>query len=190
MRARILEEPPVSGSIPEVAFTTHGPPVTWVEFEPDGGERWAGVFPCGEGDHAERVVPFPTDPDAAFVSARGIVFVVDVATRTLRYDAGSSLAHDVIAVPGQDLLLACDSRYVTAYASRGKGPLWRRYVALDGMTLAGATAGTLTGYVEEDVTENESPVTVWRAFTLHLADRRVDYGEVVPEKVARAGRAG
>ena len=191
MHARILADAPESGSIPEVAFARSGPPVMWVEFTNDGGARWAGVFDVGDPGLPQRVVPFATDSAAALVIARGRGYVVDVAERTLRYAVARPVVLDAVPVPGKDYVLACDFRHVRAYASHGDGhPLWERYVALDGMNLREATAEALTGYVEEDLWENDSPVTVWREFTLRLADRQVSYGEIVPEKVARAREAG
>lgn len=185
MHARILAEPPQSGTIPEVAFARSGPPVTWVEFTDDAGERWAGVFDIGDPALAERVVPFGGDPGAAFVLARGRGYVVDVAARTLRYAAARARLLDVVAVPGRDIVLACDFRHVLAFPSRGDGDaLWERYVSLDGVTLGRVTPEALTGYVEEETSASD-PITLWREFTLRLADRQVAYGEVVPDRVAR-----
>lgn len=186
MNARILAEPPESGSIPEVAFARAGPPVTWVEFTDDAGERWAGVFDIGDPAFAERVVPFAGDPGAVFVLARGCGYVVDVAARTLRYTAARAVLLDVVAVPGRDFVMASDFQHVLAYPSTGDGDaLWERYVSLDGIALGRATAEALTGYVEEETSASD-PITVWREFTVRFADRRVAYGEIVPDRVARA----
>ena len=187
MHARILKQAPESGSIPEIAFARSGPPVMWVEFTDDEGARWAGVFDIADPRLPERVVPFAMDLAAVLVVARGRGYVVDMRTRTLRYEVARPVVFDALTAPGKDYVLACDFRHVRAYPSQGDGhALWERYVALDGMTLREATASALTGYVEEDLWENDSPVTVWREFTLKLADRQVSYGEIVPERVAHA----
>ena len=186
MQARILAEPPESGTIPEIAFARSGPPVTWVEFTDDAGERWAGVFDIGDPAFAERVVPFAGDPGAVLVLARGRGYVVDLATRTLRYTAARAVLLDAVAVPGRDFVMACDFQHVLAYPSRGDGDaLWERYVSFDGIALGRATAEALTGYVEEETSASD-PIVVWREFTVRLDDRRVEYGEVVPDRVARA----
>ena len=185
MHARILPEPPQSGSIPEVAFARSGPPVTWVEFTDDAGERWAGVFDVGDPVLAERVVPFGAEPGVAFVLARGRGYVVDVAARTVRYAAARAALVDVVGVPGRDFVIACDFQHVLAYPSRGDGDAaWQRYVSFDGIALGRTTAEGVTGYVEEETSATD-PITVWREFTVRFADRRVEYGEIVPDRVAR-----
>jgi len=147
MNAEILAEPPVSGSIPERWYDATGDCV-WVRFDDgDNGEggAWAGVFGSSRLTGRASVTLFGGGP-WALVIAGGRGYVVDTRTGELRHRTECDYLVDAIAVPGRDLVVACD--FTDLYAYSASALVWRSdRVALDGIEFDPAGPRELRGRV-------------------------------------------
>lgn len=144
MQYRILQQPPLSGELPECRFDARGN-CTWVVFADDHGE-WCGVF--GDGDAVRNhhaVVPF-ADNVVVFVIANGAGYVVDTLRRQLLYRTPLSYWVAAISVPDRDFVVAAD---FTSLAAIGRHhELWRsQRIATDGIVLDAASSDQITGKV-------------------------------------------
>ena len=144
MRADILNNPPVSGTIDEVQFDAVGD-CTWVRFS-NSSREWAGVF--GKGDvanHINTVTVFDGEKHA-FVIAGGQGYVVNLEERSLQYKTPDDCLQGSIAIPQKALVLTCDHTNLIIYDSAKK--LWESdRVALDGIEFTEATSDQVSGYI-------------------------------------------
>ena len=160
MRARILDTPPISGSIPEHWYDAWADCV-WVHFDAGEGREWAGVFGAS-GVTASKVVTLFGGDRSAFVIARGQGYIMDTRSRELRHRTERECLVDAMALPGRDLVAACDSWNVFVYSSAGL--VWRSdRIAVDGIRLEAAGPEELAGSCD---------VGDWRSFRLELRSWR------------------
>ena len=155
MKVELLNQPPVSGSIPERWFDGVGA-CTWVRFEPSTTPTWAGVFGGGDIIRASTVVSF-ADARHVLVLARGIGYVVDGESGDLRYRTASDLLIGGLTVPDRDFVIACSWTHLFALGTSEE--LWSRDIALDGIELVSATPSTLRGEAWQG--------SAWHEFTLY-----------------------
>jgi len=152
LRARVLDVPPVSGSVPEAWFSALGN-ATWVLFETDAADTWAGVF--GQGDFGGNLVILFADGETALVLAKGKVYVVDTARRACMFQAAHNLL-SAVSVPERDFVIVADSFSVSAV--NRAGVLWQIELADDGIILDEAGPDEVHGKAWQ--------VDGWYAFTL------------------------
>jgi hypothetical protein len=165
VKATLLDQPQPN-KFPEVHFDVSGLG-TWVHFEDDEYEDWLGVF--GRGDIVRErnfVVSFYTG-GCALVSAWGRGYVVNVNTRTMVYRTSCDMLVGAVAIPGRDLVIACDWTNLYAYSCTAE--VWgSKRIASDGIEFVDASSDTLTGraYIWSE----------WQPFTL-----RFDSWQMTPD---------
>ncbi len=134
MLARILDAPPLSGTIEEHTFHLAGEPV-WVLFELDDGTSWAGAFGSDEFRLACAAdVAFLQTRPVAFVVAGSRDYLVNYQTRELiDWTDGCSLQEGVLAVQPTETFIAWDDGKLWAVDALGR-VLWKSgRVAWDGL---------------------------------------------------------
>jgi hypothetical protein len=142
VRARILDTPPISGSVPEYWHDAWGDCV-WVHFDAADGREWAGAFGA-TGVTGSTVVALFGGDRSAFVIARGQGYIIDTGSRELRHRTECESLVDVLALPGRDLVAACDSWNLFVYAPAGL--VWKsERIAVDGIRMEAAGPAELAG---------------------------------------------
>ncbi len=142
MKVTLLEEPPESGSVEEHWFDAEGD-CTWVLFEPEEGEPWAGVFGCGSFESSDDVALFGDDRHI-FVLAAGQGYIVDELSRTVVHRTESDYLADAIGVPDRDFVVLADFQDLCLLGSDGQLTDLGR-IADDGIIFEQADSECVTG---------------------------------------------
>jgi hypothetical protein len=110
MSARLLTSKPVSGSIRERHYDVSAGDNTWVQFDDDEGDQWAGVFGNGGVSPYCAVLPFDDElNEAVLVIAGGQGYIVDTVTGTLIRKTPWFYANSGLAAPGRDFVAVANT---------------------------------------------------------------------------------
>lgn len=148
--ATLLDEPPVSGSVPEVHFDLgpNGGDWCWALFEKAddvGLDAWAGCFRRDGGMSRRDLALAVALTEDAVVLAGDLLYWVSLRDRSIRYTDPHAL--EVRGVPGRPIVAVAGYHEVRLISSAGI--LWRReLISCDPITLTDSTHDRVTGIVE------------------------------------------
>lgn len=142
MPARLLSTSPISRTIQERRYEAVGA-CTWVEFSPENGLPWVGVFGHHGVSAHSGVFEFTDDP-FAFVIANGVGWIVNVEDGALRFKTKQDCLVTGIPFAGRPFVVAADSTDIHVY-----GPdrlVWSSdRIALDGIRFDNADNASVNG---------------------------------------------
>lgn len=162
MQARILNTPPLSGTIDEIQYDAIGN-CTWVEFS-TLSNVWVGIFGKGKIAENRNAVTLLNNEKNAFVIAGVQGYVINLEMRSLVYKTSDDYLQYVIAVPEKDLVLACDHTNLMLYNSERK--IWESdRIALDGIKLTESFSTKVLGYIWQ--------IDGWYSFILDVDKREI-----------------
>jgi hypothetical protein len=147
MPVSLYEHVPESGSIAERRYDA-GSFCTFVRFEPEFDEPWAGVFGNGTIRKRTKDAVLFGDNRHAFVIAAGQGYVVDIETGELLQKTDYDYFGGAITVPQQSFVVAHDD--LSLYLIHPKTVGWQsERIARFGITLETATPTRLIGALEQ-----------------------------------------
>ena len=159
----------MSGSIPEVQFDAFGA-CTWVRFDSDEVESWAGIFGNGPGFSSAAAAVPSHDERHCLVLARSRAYCVDVRARSKVCSIDGLPFVSAIAIQRPASWAVCT--YTELLALGSSGISWRsERVALDGIIFESASATVVTGKVWQ--------LEGWYNFRLDVSDMRFERREFV-----------
>ena len=163
MQAEIYQQIPDSGTVPEHRFVAEGN-CTWVRFQTDSHDEWAGVFGNGGVVQHSKAVVF-ADNRTALIIAGGQGYVIDMQDKTLLHKTACDHLCDAIAVPSREFVIACD--FTDLYAVSRNRVTWHSpRIALDGIQLDDANETMLEAKARQ--------ANGWRRFTLRYDGWHID----------------
>lgn len=169
MRAGVIGIPE-SGSIEERRYEAVGD-CTWVRFEPDVGEPWAGVFGGGSGGN---VVPFSESSLVLVISGGGRGYVVCGDTGELLHTILDGDMVEGITVPGRPFVVVTTSLFKGIMAVSQEGVVWEEQMVADDEVRLGSAN-------EHEVRGRLRNYDGWYRFVLKLSTWEFTYEPEVAE---------
>ena len=147
MRVSLYEHAPESGSIAERRYDA-GSFCTFVRFEPEFDEPWAGVFGNGTIRKRTKDAVLFGDNRHAFVIAAGQGYVVDTETGELLQKTDYDYFAGAMSVPQQSFVVAHDD--MSLFLVHPRNIAWKsEQIARFGVRLEIATPTQISGALEQ-----------------------------------------
>jgi hypothetical protein len=173
MNIRILDHPPISGTITEVLFDAVGIGL-WVHFDPDDDDAWVGVF--GLGGPVATPVAVLTTPPVACIGA-GDTYMVNYHTRQLLGQITGLYTIGALPLPAYGWFLLWDVCEFRAVTPAGTTVWISERVSWDGLRNIHLVDGYIHGEAWSPSWDGS-----WTAFTLDLQTGAVSDGSYPQER--------